>query len=257
MILEVKNLAFKYHNSRTIFENVNFSVSEGEILSILGVNGSGKSTLLNCLANLYSPMSGEIILEGNPISGMSLRDVARVIGYVPQTHNPAYAYTVLEFTVMGRTPHIALFSSPSSEDYAIARKALKRVHIEHLIDKAYTEISGGERQLVLIARVLAQQPKLILMDEPTSHLDYGNQFRTISLIKELAREGGFGIIMTTHNPDHAIILNDKVGILDNYGRLTVGRVCEELTDERLSNMYQIPIIKKYDEYAGRDICIVK
>ena len=106
MILEVSNLGFHYHNSRTIFREVSFSVDKGEVLSILGPNGSGKSTLLNCIANLYKPVSGQILLNGKPVSRMNLRDVARVIGYVPQIHTPAYAFTVREFAVMGRTPYI-------------------------------------------------------------------------------------------------------------------------------------------------------
>ena len=188
MILEVSNLGFHYHNSRTIFREVSFSVDKGEVLSILGPNGSGKSTLLNCIANLYKPVSGQILLNGKPVSRMNLRDVARVIGYVPQIHTPAYAFTVREFAVMGRTPYIGAFTTPSAEDYRIADEALERMGITHLRDKPYTEISGGERQQVTIARVIAQQPQLILLDEPTAHLDYGNQHRVVQMIRKLAAE---------------------------------------------------------------------
>lgn len=163
MILEVKNLSFHYHNSRMIFQEVNFNLDNGEILSILGPNGSGKSTLLNCIANIYKPTSGEILLNGNLISKMSLRNIAQVIGYVPQIHIPAYAYTVREFTVMGRTPYIGAFKTPSKMDYKIADDTLERLGIGSLRDKPYTEISGGERQLTLIARVITQKPKIILL----------------------------------------------------------------------------------------------
>ena len=216
MILEVNNLSFHYHNSRTIFHEVSFNVDNGEVLSILGINGSGKTTLLNCIANLYKPKSGEILLNGQPMSKMNIRDVARVIGYVPQIHTPAYAYTVREFAVMGRTPYIGAFSTPSAKDYRIADEALERMDITHLRNKPYTEISGGERQQVTIARVIAQQPKLILLDEPTAHLDYGNQYRVVQMIRQLATEG-YALIMTTHNPEHAIILNGKVAILNREG----------------------------------------
>jgi iron complex transport system ATP-binding protein len=255
MILEVNNLSFHYHNSRTIFHEVSFSVDNGEVLSILGTNGSGKSTLLNCLANLYKLESGEILLNGQPMSKMNLRDVARVIGYVPQIHTPAYAYTVREFAVMGRTPYIGVFTTPSAEDYRIADEALDRMGIAHLQDKPYTEISGGERQQVTIARVIAQQPQLILLDEPTAHLDYGNQYRVVQMIRQLAAEG-YALIMTTHNPEHAIILNGKVAILNREGVLGVGQAAETLSAETLSNLYELSIKTIYDDDAKRNVCCV-
>ena len=255
MILEVNNLSFSYHHRRTIFRGVDFNVAQGEILSILGPNGSGKTTLLNCIANLYSPDSGEILLNGRPMSRMSLRRVARVIGYVPQIHTPAYAFSVREFAVMGRTPYIGAFAMPGAEDYRIADEALERMGIAHLRDKPYTEISGGERQQVTIARVIAQKPQLILLDEPTAHLDYGNQHRVVQMVRELAAEG-YALIMTTHNPDHAIILNGKVAILNREGVLSVGRAAETLSAEMLSNLYGLSIKTIYDEDAERTICVV-
>ncbi|NLA26484.1 MAG: ABC transporter ATP-binding protein [Firmicutes bacterium] len=255
MILEVNNLSFSYHHRKTIFRGVDFTVAKGEILSILGPNGSGKTTLLNCLANLYSPDSGEILLNGRPMSRMSLRQVARVIGYVPQIHTPAYAFSVREFAVMGRTPYIGAFTMPGAEDYRIADEALERMGIAHLRDKPYTEISGGERQQVTIARVIAQKPQLILLDEPTAHLDYGNQHRVVQMVRELAAEG-YALIMTTHNPDHAIILNGKVAILNREGVLSVGRAAEIVSAERLSNLYGLSIKTIYDDDAERTICVV-
>ncbi len=254
MILEVKDLSFRY-TERIIFHDVSFSLDQGEVLSILGANGAGKSTLLNCIANLFRPVSGEIRLEGRPMSGMTMNEVAKIIGYVPQIHTPSFAYTVREFTVMGRTPYIRTFSKPSDEDYRIADEALERMHISHLRDKAYTEISGGERQQVTIARVIAQKPKLILLDEPTAHLDYGNQYRVVRMVKDLAREG-YTLVMTTHNPDHAIILDGKVAILNRDGTLRVGSVEDTLTAETLSDLYGMKVKITYDEEAGRNICIV-
>ena len=255
MILEVKNLSYRYYNSRTIFHDVSFGLSKGEVLSILGTNGAGKSTLLNCIANLYRPQSGEILLHNKPMTEMHMRDVAKVIGYVPQIHTPAYAYTVREFTVMGRTPYIGAFAKPKKEDYRIADEALERMGISHLSNKAYTEISGGERQQVTIARVIAQQPQLILLDEPTAHLDYGTQYRVMQMIKKLADEG-FALIMTTHNPDHAILLDGKVAILNREGLLSVGLAKETLQKETLSTLYGLNIKTVYDEDAKRNICVV-
>lgn len=255
MILEVKDLGFRYDRGRPIFRDVSFKVKQGEILSILGPNGSGKSTLLNCIANLYSPEAGEIFLNGQPMSRMNLREVARVIGYVPQIHTPAYAFTVREFAVMGRTPYIGAFTVPGAEDYRIADEALERMGIAHLRDKPYTEISGGERQQVTIARVIAQKPQLILLDEPTAHLDYGNQHRVVQMARQLAAEG-YALIMTTHNPDHAIILNGKVAILDREGELFVGQTAQTLSSETLSSLYGLAIKTKYDSDARRTVCVV-
>jgi iron complex transport system ATP-binding protein len=255
MILQVNNLSFYYHASRTIFHDVSFSLNNGEVLSILGTNGSGKTTLLNCIANLFKPKSGKILLNGQPMSRMNLRDVARTIGYVPQIHTPAYSYTVREFAVMGRTPYIGAFTTPGTEDYRIADEALERMRISHLRDRPYTEISGGERQQVTIARVIAQQPQLILLDEPTAHLDYGNQYRVVQMIRQLAEEG-YALIMTTHNPEHAIILNGKVAILNREGVLGIGQAAETLSAETLSNVYGLSIKTVYDEDAKRNVCVV-
>ena len=255
MILEARNLSFRYHNSRMIFSDVNFDIAPGEVLSIIGINGAGKSTLLNCLAGLFGLKTGEIFLESKPMKNMNRTEIAKIVGYVPQTHNAIYPFTVLEFVVMGRTPHIGFLSSPSKEDYKIADDALEKMRISHLRDKAYTEISGGERQLALIARVIAQQPKLILLDEPTSHLDFGNQYRAVGLIKELS-DMGFAVIMTTHMPDHAIILDGKVGVLDRNGKLAVGAVNEIMTDKNLSDLYGINVKTKFIKEADRSVCVI-
>lgn len=256
MILEVKDLSYQYRNhGRKIFHDVSFTLDKGEVLSILGVNGAGKSTLLNCIANLYKPASGDIFLNGKNVKNMTMRDVAKVIGYVPQIHTPAYAYTVREFTVMGRTPYIGAFAKPSAEDYRIADEALERMEISHLKHKAYTEISGGERQQVTIARALTQQPQMIMLDEPTAHLDYGNQYRVVQLIKQLADEG-YTLIMTTHNPEHVGILNGKVAILNRKGVLDVGQASETLNGGTLSELYGLNIKTVFDPDAGRNICVV-
>lgn len=255
MILDVQNLSFSYDRKRTIFHDVSFTLDKGEVLSILGTNGAGKSTLLNCIANLLKPKSGDILLNGRSIKTMTMRDVAKVIGYVPQVNLPTYAFTVRDFTVMGRSPYIGPFGNPSKEDYAIADEALDRMNIYHLRDKLYTEISGGERQQVTIARALTQQPQVILLDEPTAHLDYGNQFRVVQMIAQLADEG-YALVMTTHNPDHAIILNGKVAILDRNGVLGVGQASDSLNGDTLSQLYGLEIKTVYDPDAKRNVCIV-
>ncbi len=254
MILEVENLAYRYHNGPAIFQDINFRLEQGEILSILGTNGAGKSTLLNCLGNLYTPCTGEIRLDGTSMRRLPLTQVSRLVGYVPQIHYPVYAYSVRNFVVMGRTPYIGAFSRPKKEDYEKADQALEKLHISHLAEKAYTEISGGERQQVTIARALAQEPKVILLDEPTAHLDYGNQIRTVRLIRELADEG-YGVIMTTHNPDHVLMLGGKVGVLDREGRMEFGDAGVILTEEKLSRLYQVRLRLVQVEGLDREACV--
>ena len=254
MLLEVKDLAFSYPNGQEIFSNVSFTLDEGEIFIILGPNGAGKSTLLNCLTNLLTPSHGQILLNGMDIHRMPLKDVTKHIGYVPQTHVPAFGYSVRDFIVMGRAPYLGMMEKPSDKDYAMADEVMEKFKLTKLADKPYTEISGGERQQATIARAIIQQPKIIMFDEPTNHLDYGNQIRTVRMIKELAKEG-YTVIMTTHMPDRAIILEGKAGILDGKGNLVVGSVDEALNEETLKRIYNIDVYVKYIPEVERNVCI--
>ncbi len=254
MILEVKNLSFSYHRGRTIFKDVNFGLDKGEILTILGPNGAGKSTLLNCLTNLLRPTSGSVLLEGQDIRQIELKDVAKIIGYVPQTHTPAYGYTVRDFVVMGRAPYLGMFQKPSEVDFALVDQVLDAMNIRFLADRPYTEISGGERQQASIARVIVQKPKIIMFDEPTNHLDYGNQLRTVGMIKDLARQG-YAVVMTTHMPDHAILLGGKAAVLDRQGTLRVGQSEEILQEPLLRDIYQSDLHILYLKELGRKVCV--
>lgn len=254
MILEVQNLGFSYHKGRTIFSDVNFTLDHGEILTILGPNGAGKSTLLNCITNLLSPTSGKVLLEGQDIRQLPLKEIAKIIGYVPQTHTPAYGYTVRDFVVMGRAPYLGMFQKPSEKDYALVDQVLDSLNIAHLADRPYTEISGGERQQASIARVIVQKPKIIMFDEPTNHLDYGNQLRTVAMVKDLANRG-YAVVMTTHMPDHAILLGGKAAVLDREGCLTVGSAEEILQEPLLRSIYQSDLHILYLEELGRKVCV--
>lgn len=254
MLLDVKKLNFAYKNGRQIFSNVSFSLGKGEILSILGPNGAGKSTLLNCLANLLKPTSGEILLDGCPMNSLKPNEIAQKIGYVPQIHIPTYAYTVREFAVMGRAPYLGMFAKPSKSDYDLVDEALQMLNISHLADKAYTQISGGERQQATIARVLVQEPDIIMLDEPTAHLDYGNQLRMVKLLKKLA-DKGYSIIMTTHQPDHVMMLEDYVGVLGYDGIMKIGRSEEIIQEELLTKLYNMNIKLVYIDDIDREICV--
>lgn len=257
-ILEARDLSYAYRSGgkrgRMVFEHASFSVHAGEILTILGPNGAGKSTLLNCVSNLLTPLSGKVLLQGAPICELGLRKTAQLMGYVPQTHSPAYSYTVLQFVVMGRAPHLGLMSKPSRADYNLARSVLKDMGIGKLAHKPYTQISGGERQQATIARAIVQRPKVIMFDEPTNHLDYGNQLRVVSMIRHLA-DKGFAVVLTTHMPDHAILIGGIVGILDRDGAFKAGPAEEILQEERLSNLYQTEVRIIYSEELGRNVCV--
>ncbi len=254
MKLEVKNLGFGYTPDAPLFSNVNFSLEKGGIFSILGANGAGKSTMMNCIANLLKPDAGEILLDGRSLSSLPPVKVARRIGYVPQIHTPAYGYEVLDFVVMGRAPYIGAFSQPSAADYELADQALEELGIQKLARRPYTELSGGERQQVTIARAIVQQPDIILLDEPTNHLDYGNQLRMIRLIRKLA-DKGYGILITSHMPDHVLLLGGQAGLLRDDARLLTGSAEEVLTEQNLNDLYHVNVHMVYVKEVGRKVCI--
>ena len=255
MSLLVSDLCYRYPSGPLILDKVSFSLSQGACLSILGTNGAGKSTLLNCLAGLLLPDSGEIYLNDRKMSELRTAEIARQIAYVPQFQNTPYSYTVREYVVMGRSPYIGVFSTPSQEDYRIAEESLEKMGISHLREKELTAISGGERQQAMIARALTQQPEIILLDEPTAQLDYGNQYRVVQMVQGLTREG-YTVIMTTHNPEHAMMLKGQVAILNREHHFFTGPTEELLKESLLTSLYGLPIRTLYSEEAGRNICFV-
>lgn len=254
-IIEVKNLSFAYDRSeKQVLNDVSLSLEVGEVMTILGPNGAGKSTLLNCIATLLTPDEGTVTLCGKDTKAMKPKEVAKILSYVPQNHTPAFSYTVENFVLMGRAPTVGMFERPKKEDFALVEQTLEEIGIEHLKDKPYTEISGGERQQATIARAVVAEPKAILFDEPTAHLDYGNQLKTLRLIKSL-KEKGYAIIITTHDPDHAILLGGTTAILDREGHLTVGKTEEILTEETLQDLYGADLSLRKVDGVDRPICI--
>lgn len=254
MILQVENLKFAYPGQKKLFEHINLSVGKGQIFSILGANGAGKSTLLSCIANLLTPAEGTVKLNGKPADSLPLPEIAKVIGYVPQNHNPAYGYLVKDYAVMGRAPYLGTFQQPGKKEYDKVYEVLEEFDILHLAEKPYTELSGGERQKVSIARAVIQEPQLIMLDEPANHLDYGNQLRMIKQIKKLA-DKGFAVIITSHMPDHVLLLGGNAGILHNDGTLTSGRAEEMITEESMRELYQIDVRLVYEQSLNRTVCI--
>ncbi|MCR6546929.1 ABC transporter ATP-binding protein [Dehalobacterium formicoaceticum] len=254
MILKVENLSYYYDKSKIIFKNANFSLHKGDILTILGPNGAGKSTMLNCLTNVLKPKSGQILIEGQNIVNMNFNEIARKIGYVPQIHIPTFGFTVTEFVTMGLAPKVGLFAKPTKKDILIAEKIMDKMEIYHLRNKPYTQISGGERQKATIAKVLVQDPKIIILDEPTAHLDFGNQHKTVGLVRDLAKEG-YTVIMTTHQPNHAIMLDSHTAIINSQGEFLFGKTRDIVSEGILSNMYGMAIKMPYvDEIQQRVVC---
>ena len=239
MKLEIKNVACGY-GTKTVVKDISVNIESQEILCLLGPNGVGKTTFFKTILGFLKIQGGEIILNGENIQNWSKKKLAKEIGYVPQAHTTPFPFSVIDVVVMGRTAHLGSFASPSKEDINIAEESLETLGISFLKNRIYTEISGGERQMVLIARALTQQPNILVMDEPTSNLDFGNQIRVLEQIKRLAKSG-LGIIMTSHFPDHAFLCSTKVALLQKNNMFTVGSADEVVTEEKLKAAYGIEV----------------
>ena len=254
-ILQMKKGSFSYIDGTYIFQDIDFSLEKGEVLCLLGPNGTGKSTLIKCLTKILSLDKGTILYDGVHISDLSTEEIARKVGYVPQSHFSAFPYSVKDLIVMGRAPHLSLFSVPSHKDFDLVYESMETVGISHLADRPCTELSGGEQRLVLLARVLTQQPEILLLDEPTSHLDIGNQVRLLRLINNLAKTG-LSIIMSSHFPDHAFISSQKVALMKEGKLVGLGSPDTTINEENLRNVYGIDVkIKAIKDGINRKICI--
>lgn len=234
--VRVRNVEFGY-NGVKVLRNVSLRIDTGHVVSLLGPNGSGKTTLLKVLLGLYRPERGEVSLEGRPMREMTPRELARKIAYVPQTHNMSFAYSVMDVVLMGRAPYMSFFSRYSREDKEIALHALERLSITNLKDRVYTELSGGERQLVLIGRALTQGADTLVMDEPLNGLDYGNQIRLLECIAGLAQEG-YTFIKTTHFPDHALWVSSRVVLLRRGEIVADGPTDSVVNEMSISDLYK-------------------
>jgi iron complex transport system ATP-binding protein len=233
-----------------VLKNIDIAIMPGEILCLLGPNGIGKTTLFKTILGFLPAREGAIYIDGKDMTRLGRRELARYIAYVPQSHIPPFAFRVIDVIVMGRNVYISAFGKPGPKDYDAALEIMEQLGIVHLRDRFYTELSGGERQMTLIARALAQEPVFLMMDEPTSNLDFGNQAVVLDQILGLAGKN-LGIIMTTHYPEQVLLLETQVALLMKNGNMCMGPARDVLTAENLEKTYGIPVAVLEMEYQGK------
>ena len=255
MSIEVKNLRFRY-GARPVIGDVSFTAEKGELLAVLGPNGVGKSTLFRCLLGFLKPVGGEILVDGKELGAYSRRELAKKIAYIPQSHSPAFDHTVLDSVLMGMTAQLGVFEQPGQAHREKAVQMLRALGIEKLSSRGCMKISGGERQLMLLARALVQDASMLIMDEPTANLDYGNSCRVMERVKKLG-QNGYTIIFSTHDPNQAFSYATKVLALKDGGVMAVGAPEAVLTEDVLSRLYGIPVARCEMEtvFGRKTICM--
>jgi iron complex transport system ATP-binding protein len=238
MMLEIDHLACGY-GRRAVLTDVNLAVGGGEFVCLLGSNGSGKTALLKTLAGLIPPLGGRVMLDGRAWAAWPARERARLLAYVPQAHAPVFSFKVRDVVVMGRTAQWPLWSGPTERDWRAAEAALRQVEMEAFADRLYTEISGGERQMTMIARALAQEARFLALDEPASSLDFGNQARVLQTLRRLVK-AGIGVLMATHHPEHALRCASRVAIIRDGRMQRAGPPEAIVTAASLEEVYRVP-----------------
>lgn len=239
-MLEINNLSFSY-KGRSILEEISFKAENGQFISILGRNGVGKSTLFKCILKILPNYSGQVLIDGEDALNLSVKEIAQRIAYIPQATASTFNYSVEDIVLFGTTSLIKGLRTPGEKEKELVDNALKKVGIYNLKERCFHHLSGGEKQLVIIARALAQNANILLLDEPASALDFGNQMRILSLIRQLSQEG-YCVIQTTHDPESAFMFSDKIIALKDGRILSQGIPDEVLTQENINNLYGIDTI---------------
>jgi len=252
MRLEARDLAIGYRG-HLVGRDIALTLTPGEILCLLGPNGAGKTTLFRTLLGLQPPLGGAVLIDGMPLADLKPAEIARRLAYVPQAHVTEFSFTVLDVVLMGRTARLRAFASPGAHDERIAREKLETLGIGELATHDYTRISGGQRQLALIARALAQEAPILVLDEPTASLDFGNQALVMARIRDLARQD-FGIVLSTHDPDQALLVATRVAIIAEGGLRAIGPPAEVVTAEMLSAIYRTEVLVE-ETPSGRRVCV--
>lgn len=237
MKLEVRNLNYAY-GEREILRDVSFSVRKGDFCAVLGANGVGKTTLFKCILGILRDYRGKIRSDGTDLRTLSAREMARLIAYIPQVNHPTFGYSVLDTVLMGAAGQGSAFAQPGKKQYAAAYAALERIGIADFAARSFFHLSGGEQQLVLVARALAQDSQILIMDEPTASLDFGNQFRALEKVHALTEEG-YTVLLSTHNPQHALSFSNCLLALKDGSVAAFGDTKTELTAELIERLYSI------------------
>ena len=253
-MLDVRNLAFGF-GARRVGANVSFALDKGETLAVLGGNGAGKTTLFRTLLGLLPALGGDVRVDGDSISTLAAHERARRLAYVPQQHMPTFGFTALEAVLMGRVAHLTTFARPAAVDRAAARDALLRLGTGALAERPVTELSGGERQLVWIARALAQEAPVLILDEPTASLDFGNRARVLAEIDRL-RDSGLTIVFSTHEPDQALAHADRALLLCDGQPLAFDAAARALTTENIERLYRVRV-RSVDAGRNRRVFVIE
>lgn len=240
MAIKVERLSFSYGKQRVI-DDCSFCLEKGRIMSLLGRNGSGKTTLLRLLTGSLKAQNGLVQVDGIDVNQASRSRLGRLIAYVPQAHQAVFAYTAIDMVVMGRNPHLGIFSRPGREDYARAAEALEQVGMLHLQNRYYMDMSGGEQQLVFLARALAQEACYYILDEPTSHLDYYNQHAIMRTLEQIVKTQNCGILIAIHDPNLALSIAHAALLLKEGCILDMGEVGTTMTAQNLSTLYNMDL----------------
>ncbi|MDR3282626.1 MAG: ABC transporter ATP-binding protein [Candidatus Methanoplasma sp.] len=250
-MLETDKLSYTY-DDKIVLDAVSLSIGKGEILGILGPNGCGKTTLLKNLNRNLHPHEGCVMVDGTDIEGMSKRSIARRVAVVPQTNEIRFAFTVREIVKMGRMPFQEAFRGDSSADMEIVEKAMERTGLLPLADRFINTVSGGERQRAIIARAMAQTPEVVLMDEPTLHLDINMQFEVLDLVSSLSRENALTVVIVSHDLPMVTRYCDRVILIHDHGVFAVGNPEEVLTPENMRTVFNIDAELEYDPRTGKN-----
>lgn len=250
MILEVENGCFGYPKQEEILKNINLHLEKGHILSVLGPNGIGKTTLLKCMIGLLPWTSGRSILNGTDLCKMKSKDIWNTISYIPQAHSFSFSYTGLEMVMLGRSSHLGLFEQPGAQEIEMAEAMMEKVGITRLAGKDCNRMSGGELQMVLIARALINEPQLIILDEPETGLDFHNQILVLNIIERLAHEEGISAIMNTHYPTNAMSIADEAFMMNRKGDRFYGTTDSILNEQNISRSFDVNVI--VDEVSYKD-----
>lgn len=251
----VQNLEFAY-GQVPVLKGINFSFDEGQMVCVLGKNGAGKSTLFRCILGLQRGYNGQIMIDGTEVRQMKSVELAKKVAYIPQTHSAAFTFSVRDMVLLGTTASLGRFENPGKEQKRMAETALSQMGIETLAERSFAEISGGEQQLVLIARAMAQQAKILIMDEPCANLDYGNQIRLLQILTNLSKEG-YLILQSTHNPEHAFLFADQAMVLIDGKAVGPENPQKVLTQKVLGQMYKIEMELYSVGDEKRNVCIPK